>query len=265
MIGGFQEKELVQAIEKTYYQDMVALCTSSPGSFLRRETDMTIYASGLPVAMFNGVLAPRFSSKTISKRIEAAMVQFKEIGLPMNWVLGPSSAPKDLESTLLMRGLIPGDVTPGMAIDLDDVELAPTPAGFKVKQVKDMRSLRVCSKAVSDGFEFPKETSRKFRNLLHGYGLGPAHCWFLGLLNGRPVATSIMVLHEDVAAIYCVATLPEFRGKGIGTAITREPLQAAKAAGYRVAVLESSAMGLPVYERMGFRKLCQFRSLIWSP
>jgi len=265
MIGGFQEKELVQAIEKTYYQDTAALCTSSPGSFLRRETDMTIYASGLPVAIFNGVLGPRFSSKTISKRIEAAMAHFKEIGVPMSWVLGPSSAPKDLESALVMRGLIPGDVTPGMAIDLDDVEPVPTPAGLKVKQVKDMRSLRICSQAVCDGFEFPKEATHKFRNILHGNGLDPSHRWFLGLMNGRPVATSAMILHEDVAAIYCVATLPNFRGRGIGTAITREPLQVAKSAGYRVAVLEASAKGLPVYERIGFKELCRFRSLTWSP
>ena len=265
MIGGFQENELIKAIEKTYYQDMITLCTNSPGSFLQREKDMILFSSGLPVAMFNGVLGPQLSSKMISKRVDAVMMQFKEIGLPMTWVLGPSSAPKNLKEALLGQGLIEGDVMPGMAIDLDEVEPLPKPAGLNVKQVIDARSLGICSQAVSDGFEFPKETNHGYRDLLLRVGLSPAHLWFLGLFEGRPVATSIMILHENVAAIYCVATLPEFRGRGIGTAITREPLQAAKDAGYRVAVLEASAKGLPVYEKIGFKELCRFRSFTWSP
>lgn len=79
------------------------------------------------------------------------------------------------------------------------------------------------------------------------------------------MAASLVVLREDVASIYCVATLPEARGRGIGTAITREPLLEAKNGGYDVAVLEASEMGLPVYRRLGFKELFEFKTLTWSP
>jgi len=49
------------------------------------------------------------------------------------------------------------------------------------------------------------------------------------------------------------------------TAITQEPLQIAKNAGYEVAVLEASEMGLPIYRKLGFRELCEFRTFTWSP
>jgi hypothetical protein len=40
---------------------------------------------------------------------------------------------------------------------------------------------------------------------------------------------------------------------------------AAKVEGYDVAVLEASSMGFPVYKRIGFRQLCEFRTYTWSP
>jgi predicted GNAT family acetyltransferase len=54
-----------------------------------------------------------------------------------------------------------------------------------------------------------------------------------------------------------VATLPEARGKGIGAALTVNPLQEAREMGHRIGVLQSSEMGFNVYKMLGFRHLCQ--------
>ena len=77
---------------------------------------------------------------------------------------------------------------------------------------------------------------------------------YLGYLNGGPVATSTVFYGGGVAGIYCVATLPEARGKGIGAAITLKPLLDTRDNdGYNYAVLFSTEMGTPVYQRIGFR------------
>jgi ribosomal protein S18 acetylase RimI-like enzyme len=60
-------------------------------------------------------------------------------------------------------------------------------------------------------------------------------------------------------------TLREARGRGIGTAMTRELLLLAKDMGYDFAVLQSSEKGLPVYEKMGFKEYCRIKTYSWSP
>jgi predicted acetyltransferase len=74
-----------------------------------------------------------------------------------------------------------------------------------------------------------------------------------------------MLLAGGVAGIYNVATLPGFRGRGIGSAMTLVPLLAARAEGYRVGVLQATSQGFGVYRKLGFSQLCSIGSYIWTP
>jgi GNAT superfamily N-acetyltransferase len=88
---------------------------------------------------------------------------------------------------------------------------------------------------------------------------------YLGFLADRPVATAALVPAAGLAGVYAVSTLPEARGRGIGAAMTAFPLLEARARGYRVGVLQATAMGLPVYRRLGFRALCDYRCYAQPP
>ncbi len=63
----------------------------------------------------------------------------------------------------------------------------------------------------------------------------------------RPVATSLLYLADGLAGIYCVATLPEDRAKGLGAHTTAEAFRRAHELGYRVGVLQSSPAGHSVH------------------
>ena len=52
-----------------------------------------------------------------------------------------------------------------------------------------------------------------------------------------------------------VATLPSYRRRGIGTAITAATLQAAAEAGAREAFLDASPAGVGIYRRLGFAEI----------
>ncbi|MDW5562675.1 MAG: GNAT family N-acetyltransferase [Methanomassiliicoccus sp.] len=264
-MGRYTDGELVQAIETTYYDDMVSFCADANCSFLRRDPDIIIYSTGLPIAPFNGVLNPRFGCEDAAQRVRDAMAHFQNARMPMSWVLGPSSTPQELDEFLLRLGMAQGPTEAGMAADLGSVGREPLPRGLEIRRVEDSGSMKEFIDTTIDVFELPERARAGWDTIIMNYGFGPSRHWFLGTLDGRPVSTSLLVLHENVASMYMVGTIRGARGQGIGTAMTRESLLFAREAGMDIAVLEASELGLPIYERMGFRKLCEFRIFSWTP
>ena len=106
------------------------------------------------------------------------------------------------------------------------------------------------------GFELPELTSEVFFEAFTAMGLteeSPLRS-YVGRLDGEAVAASSLLLAAGVAGIYNVATLPKARRQGLGAAVTLEGLREARELDYRIAVLQSSAMGFGVYHRLGFEQ-----------
>lgn len=75
--------------------------------------------------------------------------------------------------------------------------------------------------------------------------------FYIGYYNNHPCSTSMLIIRNGVADIHWVGTLPEYRKKGIGYAITCSPLHEIKNS-ISQAILYASVMGKPLYEQMGF-------------
>ncbi len=75
---------------------------------------------------------------------------------------------------------------------------------------------------------------------------------FVGYADNQPACTSMLIKTGPVAGIYWVATLDQFRNQGFGKAITVQSLVAGRNKGCTFASLQASALGKPVYQRIGF-------------
>ncbi len=58
---------------------------------------------------------------------------------------------------------------------------------------------------------------------------------------------------DDNAGLHMIGTIPAGRGKGIGKSMTEALLLEAKKAGSEYCVLHASAMGEPIYRKLGFQ------------
>lgn len=85
---------------------------------------------------------------------------------------------------------------------------------------------------------------------------------YLGIVSGSPVATSLSFQNDDIAGLYMIATMPEYRGKGYGTIITCHTIEHCFRQDARYIILHSSPLAENIYRKIGFREYCKF-GILW--
>jgi len=92
--------------------------------------------------------------------------------------------------------------------------------------------------------------------------LDPAVALFVGYNGGEPVATSRLTCCGTVGDINGVVTLPTHRRRGFGAAMTWAAITEGARRGCVAMTLTATAMGYPVYLRMGFVPVCTYRTYV---
>jgi GNAT superfamily N-acetyltransferase len=78
---------------------------------------------------------------------------------------------------------------------------------------------------------------------------------YVARADGEDVATLGTIDVDGDCGVYMVATRPEARGRGLATALVRQALLEAGERGLQTTSLQATAMGRPIYERLGYRDL----------
>lgn len=85
---------------------------------------------------------------------------------------------------------------------------------------------------------------------------------FLAYLDGSPAAIAMTIVSRGVAGIYWVGTTEAARGHGLARALTSAAVNAGFDQGAEIASLQASPMGEPIYRRMGFETIFDYRLLM---
>lgn len=207
----------------------------------------------LPLTFFNGVGA------AVDADVDEVIAAYRAKGKPFRWWLTPSMRPDNLAALLLEKGLRHKYDSGGMALDLGRSSFTPrTIDNFVVRRIDNMADMDSWWRVLVDGFNLPHDDKRHWLSVWEHFGLAEDAEWthFVGYLHGTPVSTTTLLLRGELAGIYHVVTVPEARGRGIGANTTNAALDLARARGAKVAVLQSSEMGAPVYRTLGFVEYC---------
>lgn len=160
----------------------------------------------------------------------------------------------DMDGLVRENGFHAHDPMPAMAVEINRLPELSLPSGYTFRRVGSGADGVEWARAFAVGYELPHEVGEAFSPAALGVTLDDdAPMQFFAIEhNGQHVATSMLLLHDGLAGIYCVSTVPDHRCKGLGAFATAEALRAANRVGYRVGVLQSSPAGYPVYQRLGF-------------
>lgn len=237
------------------------------GDLVSTASNVSFY-SGLPGPVFNGVVSVNMTCEDVQSTANDLQAKLNQKGGPAMWWVGPQTAPENIDALLEQHGLQPTGDVPNMVIALAELpSTQPQIANFRIKKVNKTNNAAgqaLWARTTAKGFGVPDFIGAEVAEMEATYNdshYKAAH-HYIGYLDDVPVAASAMILDAGVAGIYAVATAPEARRKGIGAAMSRMPLHEAMEMGYHVGVLQASAMGYPVYEKLGFQEVFRFRTYL---
>ncbi|MFF5084000.1 GNAT family N-acetyltransferase [Actinoplanes sp. NPDC000266] len=203
--------------------------------------DATTFRSGVPQAALNGVV--RRGDLPIEEAIAAARKHLD--GVPWGWRVGPDEAP-DTGWQLSHHGGRRVFESPIMAMHLDAPIEAPPVPDLKIAVASD---LKTWVEAYTPSFGAPPD---QVPAIVEAETPIPGVTRFEGRRNDRVVGTAALFEEAGVAGLYTITTAADQRGQGIGAAMTAAALEHARRRGLRLATLQATPAGEPLYERLGF-------------
>jgi GNAT superfamily N-acetyltransferase len=234
--------------------------TSGPDWTTDRGGDGVIaYSSEIPFSLFNFIAGLDVRREASIRMAEEICEGFIDRGVPWLWWTTPSYTSPDLEQLLDRHGLRSG-VVPGMYRPLDN--LPDLDGSVLIDEVaaddEDFADTLVAGFGMPD---FVREPMREMMSIF----TDEEQVSLVARVDEDAVGVGTGLISGETLGIYNIATLPEARGRGVGTAVTGMLLRVAAERGCTHAVLHSSSMGRPVYERLGFDHVCDTRQWNWAP
>jgi hypothetical protein len=261
------------ALAKAVVENCYAFTPFSHGwkdaeTYAGKDVNWVVTDIGFPPA--NSAFHTNLAPENAGNAIESFKAKGREKNVPLQWYISQDTKPINFTKILTDHGFTThGDGTggAGMAIDLQAMnESEPVPEGLEIIEVKDNKTLKTWCHIASVGFGIPEQAEPAIVKLFQtDIEYRQPEKFYLGILDGKPVSTSMFYLGEGVVGIYFVATVPEGRNKGAAFAVTQKALKDGRALGYRVGILQASKMGEPVYKCMGFNPVCRVSSYQWFP
>lgn len=216
------------------------------------------WISARPALTPNAVYRMRFANGATEPALDDALRRVQAGTLPENWITGPLTQPADLARRLEARGFVPFILWSGMALELEELADTAPPEGIEIREVADDEMLRGFSEVLTlNLFRGKPEDVAGVWDLYRAVRGEPWITFFAALRRGEVVATAILFRDGALAGIHCVSTREDCRKRGIGRAVTAAALAEGRRQGARRGVLQASALGEPVYRKMGFEEKCR--------
>jgi hypothetical protein len=267
ILGDLSDRKLVKTVIRANWENYHYCLGRSPSVELSVGKYLTWFVTDMPDHFMNLVVCTELPSEGIDQLVEDALAHFKSRNIKrLSWLIQEGVPAIQIKKHLEVNGLTFNEsFATEMAADLTNLrEKQSIPNDLRIMHVENDSMLRKWIHIASIGFGIPRDMEEVWYDFFAAAACNRPFQTYIALLNGEPVATSQLFTSAGVAGIYNVTCLPQVRGRGIGAAITLAPLLDARAIGYRVGILQASAMGYRVYQRVGFQDFGKLSLYLWK-
>lgn len=145
----------------------------------------------------------------------------------------------------------PQAALPEMVLDLGNYKPQISPEEITIVPVETILQFEQWCAIASHGLEVPLKTTTEYNRPIFEYRQNDA-LLYLGYCKNIPVATAMIHVGSETLSISSVAVKPEFRRRGIATAMTHACLTTPRPEAVTTAVLIGFTTARVLYEKIGF-------------
>jgi GNAT superfamily N-acetyltransferase len=145
---------------------------------------------------------------------------------------------------------------PMMAISTATEISSELASEIEIIQHQNCNTLSDWMRPLCKAFHFEDAVAKQVQHALEIMSASFQH--FAAVHEGKIIATASVFLEGDVPGLYNLAVLPEFRNRGIATALHQARLNFLRTTGYTYATLQATPMAAELDKRIGFKELGGF-------
>lgn len=256
------DRDLVAAFDRAdeaYFREITA---RTRGARVLEQDGLVLVVGAVPSPVITNTILPVSNDVGIDA-IRRAVAVYDEVGHHPS-IQTRDHADAALEPQLAADGWEIAIKLPGMVLDSRGPDADP-PVGVAIRTVATEHDREAWLEAGLGGFasdEMDREALRSVASHL-GAVTGGSVMSFYGLTDDRPVATAQVFVDPEsrFGVVGWVGTLPEYRRRGIGRAVTRVAANAGFDMGAELVGLQATSAGFPIYEKLGFRTISSYK--VW--
>lgn len=228
----------------------------------------TLSLSGIPHPLLNGVLRTQFSPEKSDQFIKDTIAHYESKNLPFSWCLDHRTLPLDLGKKLEAAGFSFLGPIQGMALNLQEYcRPMPFPSPIKVLPVNNKGMLWQMGQILEKSFTTTSHVIQEYTQLLEKKGLTTLRPFrhFITQHQNETVGCATLFIEGEIASIYNLGVLEEYRHMGVAKELVYEIIQTAIDMNCRMIVLDTASKGAFLFRKLGFIKICDFGFYVWTP
>jgi GNAT superfamily N-acetyltransferase len=213
------------------------------------------------------ILYSRLDNGNVDQMIHKQIDYFEKIGQDFEWKVFDYDSPSDLKDRLVAYGFEVEEVETIMVFDLSITpDFLVQPVGHEVRQITAVEQIttevmaverQVWNEDFSDLEAYLTQTLVDEPDRMSIY---------VAYVNHRPASSAWVYFppHSQFASLWGGSTVPEFRGRGLYTALLAVRIQEALKRRVSYLTVDASPMSRPILEKFGFEKIADSYPCKWT-